>query len=670
MPDPRLVSRAQRAATMLERAWERWRATQGLEAQPMPPVSSYVGYSIEEPWGRPRVVFGVNAEDAERLAALLQESAGYGPEDLPRPADSGYRPPVRGAFAADRPALPDRGYDQSLFDDVRGRIPVQGWPPEFSDSREQLNSAGPSRPDEPELPLDLGPVQDDEPGRVHDLKPPVELGLSDEFRPADDFLDADEFPAEDSRADDSRADGFPADGFRGDGFRGDQSGRDNESRAFGLDAPYGVPYAGEAPYGVPYTGEPYYPDGAYGTAGPGEYGTVGVDPAAGGYGAGVDPAAGGYGTAGANPAGGGYGTAGANPVAGGYGTAGVNPAAGGYGAPEVNPAAGGYGAAGPYRPADDLASEREEAAGHVSDGAPGTGERPERDGQPGQPAGPLAQEAPRAGAQEVTAATAGVPAEAVPAEDASRDVSGRNMSGRDESGQDGSGRDEDVRDGSGWNEDVPDESAPDEDVRDEDVRDESGDDEDLRAADLRAADARGGDARGGDARGAEVRPSDETPDRNGPAGRHMLAGGVPARKDDGGGDPLSRDAQPDQGPRPHGGPVPGPRHVSAPDGHDWPPPGSARLATAGPGQEPPAAAQPAEDVPGGPTASADRPADPASRGSITDTMAAELAGWAAGELPGQAAARLASWAAAGGAVARERQQTRIGGGGTAAERVS
>jgi hypothetical protein len=51
-------------------------------------------------------------------------------------------------------------------------------------------------------------------------------------------------------------------------------------------------------------------------------------------------------------------------------------------------------------------------------------------------------------------------------------------------------------------------------------------------------------------------------------------------------------------------------------------------------------------------------------------MAAELAGWAAGELPGQAAARLASWATAGGAVARGRQQTRTGGGGTAAERVS
>ena len=42
---------------------------------------------------------------------------------------------------------------------------------------------------------------------------------------------------------------------------------------------------------------------------------------------------------------------------------------------------------------------------------------------------------------------------------------------------------------------------------------------------------------------------------------------------------------------------------------------------------------------------------------------------AAGELPGQAAARLASWATAGGAVARGRQQTSIGGG-TATERVS
>ena len=286
MPDPRLVSRAQRAATMLERAWERWRATQGLEAEPMPPVSSYVGYSIEEPWGRPRVVFGVNAEDAERLAALLQQSAGYAAESLPGPADPGYRPPARGGFAADRPAgpdhgyqdhgypdrgyqdrgYPDRGYDQSLLDDVRGRIPVQGWPPEFSESREQLNGAGPS---EPELPLDLGPAPDDgaagvprwrpgEPDRPHDLKLPGELGLSDEFRGPDDFPGAEELPL------------------------GDEHAGDDDRGPFGVDAPYGVPYAGGAPYAVPFTGEPYDPDGPYGPYGPaspyeapGQHGTPG-----------------------------------------------------------------------------------------------------------------------------------------------------------------------------------------------------------------------------------------------------------------------------------------------------------------------------------------------------------------------------------------------------------
>ena len=307
MPDPRLVSRAQRAATMLERAWERWRATQGLEAEPMPPVSSYVGYSIEEPWGRPRVVFGVNAEDAERLAALLQESAGAGPDGLPRALDPGYRPAVPGVFAADSPAGPDRGYpdpgypdrdyadrahqdrgyqdrgyqdrgyDQSLLEDVRGRIPVQGWPPEFSDSREQLNGAGPSHPDEPQLPLDLGSergdetagdlLRADEPERARDLKLPGELGLSDEFRAPGDVLDDGEFPVGES---------FPA----GEGFRpGGGLGPADERGASSLDAPYGVPYAGGAPYAggcavrrgrapsaVPYTGEPYDPDGPYGPA--------------------------------------------------------------------------------------------------------------------------------------------------------------------------------------------------------------------------------------------------------------------------------------------------------------------------------------------------------------------------------------------------------------------
>src|SRR6266704_2568049 len=71
MRDPDLVVRAQRAAAELERAWDRFRTAHGLGAEPLAPVSSYVGYSLEEPWGEPRVVFGVAAEDAEQLAALL-----------------------------------------------------------------------------------------------------------------------------------------------------------------------------------------------------------------------------------------------------------------------------------------------------------------------------------------------------------------------------------------------------------------------------------------------------------------------------------------------------------------------------------------------------------------------------------------------------------------------
>ncbi len=71
MPDPEMVSRAHRAAATLEQAWDRWRVRHALAADPMSPVSSYVAYSIGEPSGRPRVVLGVDAHEAEALAALL-----------------------------------------------------------------------------------------------------------------------------------------------------------------------------------------------------------------------------------------------------------------------------------------------------------------------------------------------------------------------------------------------------------------------------------------------------------------------------------------------------------------------------------------------------------------------------------------------------------------------
>lgn len=72
MRDPELVVRAQLAASALEGAWRRWRVVHSDMADPMPAVSSYVGYSLQEPWGQPRVVFGLAAQDAERLAALIE----------------------------------------------------------------------------------------------------------------------------------------------------------------------------------------------------------------------------------------------------------------------------------------------------------------------------------------------------------------------------------------------------------------------------------------------------------------------------------------------------------------------------------------------------------------------------------------------------------------------
>ncbi|HEY2576662.1 MAG TPA: hypothetical protein VGI74_10185 [Streptosporangiaceae bacterium] len=79
MSDPELAARAQRAAERLEQSWDRWRRLRGLAAEQAQPVSSYVGYSLAEPWGRPRVVFGVGAEEAERLAALLEQDEGADP---------------------------------------------------------------------------------------------------------------------------------------------------------------------------------------------------------------------------------------------------------------------------------------------------------------------------------------------------------------------------------------------------------------------------------------------------------------------------------------------------------------------------------------------------------------------------------------------------------------
>jgi hypothetical protein len=69
--DPELVSCAQRAANELERAWSHWRHARGLAEQVSESVASYVAHSIDHPWGRPRVVLGLDADEARALAALL-----------------------------------------------------------------------------------------------------------------------------------------------------------------------------------------------------------------------------------------------------------------------------------------------------------------------------------------------------------------------------------------------------------------------------------------------------------------------------------------------------------------------------------------------------------------------------------------------------------------------
>ncbi|RAY13649.1 hypothetical protein DPM19_18435 [Actinomadura craniellae] len=71
MRDPELVSCAQVAAGELERAWSRWRHSRGLAGQMTGSVASYVSHSIDHPWGRPRVVLGLDADEARALAALL-----------------------------------------------------------------------------------------------------------------------------------------------------------------------------------------------------------------------------------------------------------------------------------------------------------------------------------------------------------------------------------------------------------------------------------------------------------------------------------------------------------------------------------------------------------------------------------------------------------------------
>jgi hypothetical protein len=88
--DPELVLRAQRAAGELGRAWSRWRHARGLAEELSESVASYVAHSIDHPWGRPRVVLGLDAAEARALAELLgrgdpEGGRGSGGDAVPGP---------------------------------------------------------------------------------------------------------------------------------------------------------------------------------------------------------------------------------------------------------------------------------------------------------------------------------------------------------------------------------------------------------------------------------------------------------------------------------------------------------------------------------------------------------------------------------------------------------
>jgi hypothetical protein len=141
MRDPELVTRAQRAATRLESAWEQWRALHGLAVAPSQPIVSYVGYSLKEPWGEPRVVIGIDADEAEYLADFLDrdECAQRG-QAAPQK-----QIPLQQAVLAEQPA---RDMAAELAGWTAGELPGQateqlnGWPSSAPAATEQPPATG------------------------------------------------------------------------------------------------------------------------------------------------------------------------------------------------------------------------------------------------------------------------------------------------------------------------------------------------------------------------------------------------------------------------------------------------------------------------------------------------------------------------------------------------
>jgi len=132
MRDPELVARAQRAATRLESAWEQWRALHGLAVAPGQPVVSYVGYSLKEPWGEPRVVIGIDADEAEYLAEFLDRDECVQRVQIPQQQVRRAELPPEGTGEHTRSALLGApvSYGRHAPDQVRDiATELAGWTP-------------------------------------------------------------------------------------------------------------------------------------------------------------------------------------------------------------------------------------------------------------------------------------------------------------------------------------------------------------------------------------------------------------------------------------------------------------------------------------------------------------------------------------------------------------
>jgi len=184
MRDSDLVKRAERAAFALERAWGHWRATHGLGDQPLPPVSSYVGYSVEEPWGHPRVIFGVDVDEAERLAAVLEGHDCVGPvhaeliNETARPADDARGLQVHHLRRGEAQAAPAAQYELPTFEPPRrAPLPSSSAPTGAQEFEAKIVPRQPDRRDAQDQQIAGG---GDRPRRGDDRDTPPWRGVLDE----------------------------------------------------------------------------------------------------------------------------------------------------------------------------------------------------------------------------------------------------------------------------------------------------------------------------------------------------------------------------------------------------------------------------------------------------------------------------------------------------------